>query len=143
MFLQRREAFFVDWHPKPERGSKQRKKTATSGESISAPPRLKKGKQKAVEEDPIEFFDDLYDMDNTPETSFVERGSSRILETRTASALRMSTSISGNTTVNSDQSMEDNGESAETLYKKMLVLRNEVRIRYICTIRRGDLRQNF
>ncbi len=136
MFMQRREPFFVDWHPK-DKGSKQKKKTVNSGESISAPPRLKKGKQKAVvEEDPIDFFDDLYDMDDAPEASFAESTFSRPLETRTASAPCISASTSGNTTYSlstatSGRDVEDNGDSAETLYKKMLALRNEVRIRYI------------
>jgi hypothetical protein len=132
MFMQRREPFFVDWHPK-DKGSKQRKKTVNSGESISAPPRLKKGKQKAVvEEDPIDFYDDLYDMDDAPEASFAESTSSRPLETRTASAPCISVSTSGiSSTAMPGRDVEDNGDSAETLYKKMLSLRNEVRTRYI------------
>ncbi|KAJ3517802.1 hypothetical protein NLJ89_g284 [Agrocybe chaxingu] len=61
------ESFLVDWHPKPEKAPRQRKKAAGQFESISAPPRSRKGKQKAaLEDDPIEVFDDMYDMGDSP-----------------------------------------------------------------------------
>jgi len=128
-FMQRREPFLVDWHAKPDRGNKQRKKTTAVGESISAPVRSKKGKQKVAEDDPIEFFDDLYDMDDDADASFVGSVSSRTPVSHTPSTPSMTIQSSVPSNPGSSTAavqFEDTSESAEVLYKKMLTLRAEV-----------------
>ncbi len=118
----------MDWRRKPDRGNKQRKKTAGPGESISAPVRSKKGKQKATEDDPIQVFDDLYDMGDGADASYVDSISSRIHALHTPSTPSMTTqsSVPSDPGSSSAVQFEDTSESAEVLYKKMLALRAEV-----------------
>jgi len=85
-------------------------------QSISAPPRSRKGKEKAVDDDPIELYDDdslfldTFDRFDTPLQDDVPD----VAIVRTESSIAHPESSS---TVE---------QSAETLYKKMLALRTNV-----------------
>lgn len=113
-FILRNERLVLDWHPKADKPLKPRKAMA---QSISAPPRSRKGKTKAVEEDPIEFYDDdslsldTFDrfdtplQDDGPDIAVVQAESSLVAQPEPSSSAE---------------------QSAETLYKKMLALRANV-----------------
>jgi len=108
----------LNWRPKLESERKSRKKKAV-GESISAPPRSRKGKQKAaVEDDPIDFFDDMYENDDSVNPT----GSTSL------STINNTTSYSSKTTTPFLLSPSSVSSSAtpEILYEKMLALRTEV-----------------
>jgi hypothetical protein len=118
----------LNWRPKPE-GERRLRKKKVVGESISAPPRSKKGKQKAaMEDDPIDFFDDMYDNDDgvnpTGSTSLStvnDATSYSSTNNTTRSFLLPPSSISSSATPEMDPAV---------LYKKMLALRAEVRSFY-------------
>lgn len=92
--------------------------------------RSKKGKQKVAEDDPIEFFDDLYDMDDDADASCVGSVSSRtpVLHTPSTSSMTIQSSVPSNpgSSTASAVQFDDTSESAEVLYKRMLTLRTEV-----------------
>ena len=119
--MHRREPFIVDWHRKPDKGNnKPRKKGTEQVESISAPVRSRKGKHKAFEDDPIEFFDDMYDdLDD----SCLATPSSDTLASRSLSAPPVTAVLSS-----SSVSMIDSrvAKTEESLYQEMLILRREV-----------------
>jgi hypothetical protein len=120
----------LNWRPKLEGERKPRKKRVV--EPINAPPRSKKGKEKAaMEDDPIELFDDMYDnddsMDLTRSTSLsiVNNRTSHVPFTAktTTSFLLPPRGVSSSATQEIDP--------IESLYKKMLELRDEVCSFYI------------
>lgn len=125
--MQHGEPFIVDWHRKSDKGNnnKLRKKATEQAESISAPVRSRKGKHKAVDDDPIEFFDDLYDMYDDPEVSVsATLSSDTLVSSLSAPCMTAASSASSVTLVDTTMARTE-----ETLYKDMLVLRREVRLR--------------
>ena len=123
--MQGREPFVVNWHRKPDKGnSKLRKKATEQAESISAPVRSRKGKHKTIDDDPIEVFDDLHDMYDDPDVSYLATASSDTLVS-SLSAPCMTTVSSPSSATLVDTTM---AKTEETLYKEMLTLRKEVGI---------------
>ncbi|CAA7267981.1 unnamed protein product [Cyclocybe aegerita] len=114
------ESFLVDWHPKPEKAPRQRKKAPGQFESISAPLRSRKGKQKAaLEDDPIEVFDDMYDMGDSPAR----------IESISAEPPRSTVKSTSNVTKPSSSTSTCLGfHSPEVLYNRMLELRNQITV---------------
>lgn len=86
-------------------------------QSISAPPRSRKGKQKAMEDDPIELYDDdslspdTFDRFDTPLRDDVPDVAAKRAESSFVAHPQLSSTTE---------------QSAETLYKKMLALRASV-----------------
>lgn len=109
----------LDWHPKPERQTKNSKRTKlTTFDSISAPSApSRKGKKKAiVEDDPIEVSDHMYEWDDTQPRP----GPSHI------TAPTKSTTMGPNKAsrvIKADSSSET---KEQVLYQRMLSLRDEV-----------------
>jgi hypothetical protein len=112
-FLAEDQSLILDWHPKADKSLKPRKATA---QSISAPARSRKGKQKAAEDDPIELYEDdslsldTFDRFDTPLQDdgpdiAVPAESSLVADSDSSSAAE---------------------QSVETLYKEMLALRTNV-----------------
>jgi hypothetical protein len=120
--IQGREPFIVQWHRKPDKGNnKLRKKATEQAESTSAPIKSRKGKHKAIDDDPIEVFDDLDDMYDDPDVSYLATASSDTLVSNLS--VTTASSLSSATLVGTTMA-----KTEETLYKEMLVLRKEVRI---------------
>ncbi|PPQ66885.1 hypothetical protein CVT26_009825 [Gymnopilus dilepis] len=118
--------FVLNWHRNAEQPTKapKRKKKLAGTESISAPaPR--KGKKKAViDDDPIEAPDDMYDWDEAP-------SSIAALSCPGPSHLAGPPPSSSRSNIVRPISMSVNGDVAsesreEALYKRMLMLRNEI-----------------
>jgi len=126
--MQGREPFVVNWHRKPDRSNnKLRKKATEQAESISAPVKSRKGKHKAIDDDPIEVFDDLDDMYyDDPDVSSLATASSDTL----ASSLSAPSVIAASSSTSSSATLVDTTmeKTEEMLYKEMLVLRKEVRL---------------
>jgi len=116
--LDNQEAIVLNWHPKPLR------RNATGGNSVSAPARPRKGKQKvAIDDDPIEECDDMYDgddpVDHVPPsrkfTSVVQRPKSAIAST--SSSKKPTPALS---------CPPSDADGAQLLYQNMLNLRSQV-----------------
>lgn len=121
----------IDWRPTAGKASekepKQRKKAAAVEYTVSAPVRSRKEKKKAIEEDPIISYDDMYDddfdtsgFDNIPELNHcippvIER------TTVPTSASTITTRAKTKTTLDSL-----GPDPAQNLYQKMIALRDEV-----------------
>lgn len=113
-FIAQDRRLVLDWHPKEDKPLKPRKATT---QSISAPPRSRKGKQKAVEDDPIELYDD-----DSPSLDNYDRFDTPLLDDVPDVAIgREEYSFVGH-----PESSLTREQSAETLYKKMLILRTNV-----------------
>jgi hypothetical protein len=124
--MQGREPFVVNWHRKPDKGNnKLRKKATEQAESINAPVRSRKGKHKAIEDDPIEVFDDLDDMYDDPDVSYLATASSDTLVSGLSVPCVTAAPSSSATLVDITIS-----KTEETLYKEMLILRREVGIKF-------------
>jgi hypothetical protein len=124
--MQRGEPFIVDWHRKSDKGNntKLRKKATEQAESISAPVRSRKGKHRVIDDDPIEVFDDLYDMYDDPEVSVsATLSSDTLVSSLSAPCMTSASSASSVTLVDTPMARTE-----ETLYREMLVLRREVRL---------------
>lgn len=120
--MQGREPFVVDWHRKPDRANKLRKKATEQVDSISAPVKSRKGKHKVIDEDPIEVFDDLYDMYDDPDLSVCATTSSdTLVSSLSAPCLTAASSSSSVTRIDTPAAMTE-----ETLYNEMLTLRKGV-----------------
>lgn len=120
--MQGREAFVVDWHPKPDKTNKLRKKATEQIQPINAPVKSRKGKHKATDEDPIEVFDDLYDMYDDPDISVYATASSDTLVSSLSAPCM--TAVSSSSSVTMVDTLA--AKTEETLYKDMLALRKEV-----------------
>ena len=112
-FLAEDQSLILDWHPKADKPLKPRKATA---QSISAPARSRKGKQKAVEDDPIELYED----DSLSLDTF-DRFDTPLQDDGPDVTVRAESSL----VVNSESSSAAE-QSVETLYKEMLALRTTV-----------------
>ena len=113
-FIAQGRRLVLDWHPKEDKPLKPRKATT---QSISAPARSRKGKQKAVEDDPIELYDD-----DSPSLDYYDRFDTPLLDDVPDVAVgREEYSF-----VAHPESSSTREQSAETLYKKMLILRTNV-----------------
>ena len=113
-FLALDKSLILDWHPKA--GDKPLKPRKATAQSANAPVRSRKGKQKAIEDDPIELYEDdslsldTFDRFDTPVQDdmpdvFLARSQSLIANPESSSAVE---------------------QSVEILYKKMLTLRTNV-----------------
>jgi hypothetical protein len=128
--MQGREPFIVNWHRKPDRSNnKPRKKATEQAESISAPVKSRKGKHRAIDDDPIDVFDDFDDMYyDDPDVSLLATASSDTL----ASSLSAPGVITASSSTSSSATLVDTTmvKTEEMLYKEMLVLRKEVTFKF-------------
>lgn len=114
----------LEWHPAPGKDQPKTKEPTALSESVSAPPRSRKGKKKVVEDDPIEN-DDMYDMDDEPMMDEAQNRPIVITSRSTRSAADRAFPLA--TSANQQaSSMSEHSDSATVLYQQMLALRNEV-----------------
>ena len=120
----------IVWRPTSgkasEKDPKQRKKAAVTEYTVSAPVHSRKGKKKAIEEDPIVSYDDMYDddidvtgFDNIPALNHsppsIEYTMARVSTPPITTRAKTKTTI------------ECLGpDPAQILYHKMIALRDEV-----------------
>lgn len=91
---------------------------------MSAPPRSRKGKKKVViEDDPIEFSDDMYDMDNPVTETDIPYPAA---QTRAYSSNVVVSAIKLDATGTLKPPSRSASDPVEILYGKMLALRKEV-----------------
>ncbi|KAF5330827.1 hypothetical protein D9619_005674 [Psilocybe cf. subviscida] len=117
------EPIVLEWHPTSGKDQMKFKEAAGSSESISAPPRSRKGKKRVVEDDPIEN-DDMYDMDDEPTMEEIQDVplviASRSTRSVAAKAPPLTTSTNQRPSPRSEQI-----DPVATLYQNTLALRNE------------------
>lgn len=135
--MRSKQSIVIDWRPTTtSKGTvkqpKQRKAAPTY--VVDAPPRSRKGKKKAVEEDPIECYDDMYaddlddsHFDNIPELS---TPSALNIQSKYMAARSMATNIvqasSSVVMAKAPATLTSNGSDPMVLYKQMIKLRDDV-----------------
>ncbi|KAF8163089.1 hypothetical protein B0H34DRAFT_694087 [Crassisporium funariophilum] len=125
-FIDYNKRLLLPFQQKDDKALKPRKQPPSNA-SIGALPPSRKGKQKAVEEDPIELYDDD-SVDAFDGLDFSVSNDFTAINDYAYTPVARPTPVAQSIIPRSISlpTAENDGDSAESLYKKMLTLRNEI-----------------